>query len=104
MPACWVLMITMFAGWQKLFSDVPAIGFLAHADVFVSAIARGEILAPATTMAQMQAVVFNDRINAFMTVFFMVVVVTMVVFAIRSVRQARNTPPAVEADLAQGYA
>lgn len=103
-PACWVLMITMFAGWQKLFSDIPAIGFLAHAEVFASAIARGEVLAPATTMAQMQAVVFNDRINAFMTVFFMIVVVTMVIFAIKSVRQAMKTPPSVEADLVQGYA
>lgn len=103
-PAAWVLLITLIAGWQKLFSDIPAIGFLAHAEVFSSAIARGEILSPATTMVQMQAMVFNDRIDAFMTGFFMVVVVTMLFFAIKAVRQSLNNPSSDETNLARGYA
>lgn len=103
-PAAWVLLITLVAGWQKLFSDIPAIGFLAHAEVFASAIARGDILAPATTMAQMEAVLFNDRINAFMTAFFMVIVVTMVVFAIKAIRQSLNNPDSADMILAREYA
>ncbi len=103
-PAAWVLLITLIAGWQKLFSDIPAIGFLAHAEVFSGAIARGEILAPATTMTQMQAVVFNDRIDAFMTGFFMVVVVTMLFFAINAIRRALNDPSSNGGTLARGYA
>ncbi|MEX2335249.1 MAG: carbon starvation CstA 5TM domain-containing protein, partial [Pseudohongiella sp.] len=103
-PAAWVLLITLIAGWQKLFSEIPAIGFLAHAEVFASAIARGEILAPATTMAQMEAVLFNDRINAFMTAFFMVIVVTMVFFAFRAIRQALNNPSSDDMIAAREYA
>ncbi|HBN14796.1 MAG TPA: carbon starvation protein A, partial [Pseudohongiella sp.] len=103
-PAAWVLLITLIAGWQKLFSEIPAIGFLSHADVFSAAIARGEILAPATTMVQMQSVLFNDRINAFMTAFFMVIVVAMVFFAIKTIRQSLNNPDAAKLVPAQEYA
>tara|TARA_R100000306_G_scaffold25596_3_gene29489 strand:+ start:9524 stop:11563 length:2040 start_codon:yes stop_codon:yes gene_type:complete len=103
-PAAWVLLITLIAGWQKLFSDIPAIGFLSHADVFSAAIARGEILAPATSMVQMQAVLFNDRINAFMTAFFMVIVVAMVFFAIKTIRQTLNNSDPAGLVPAQEYA
>ena len=30
-PAAWLAICTLTAGWQKMFSDNPAIGFLAHA-------------------------------------------------------------------------
>lgn len=103
-PALWVLLITMFAGWQKLFSDIPAIGFLSHARVFADAIARGEIVAPATTMAQMEAVLFNDRINAFMTAFFMMVVLVMAVLAVKAIRQALKGPLVSEEKLLEEYA
>lgn len=102
-PAVWVLLITMFAGWQKLFSEIPAIGFLAHARVFTDAIERGDVLAPATTMAQMNAVVFNDRIDAFMTGFFMVVVVVMAVLAVVAIRKALNGPQLSEEKLLEEY-
>ena len=103
-PALWVLLITMFAGWQKLFSDIPAIGFLSHAGVFSDAIARGEIVAPATTMAQMEAVLFNDRINAVMTAFFMMVVIVMAVLAIRAIRKSLQGPQVSEEKLLEEYA
>ena len=103
-PALWVLLITMFAGWQKLFSDIPAIGFLSHAGVFSDAIARGEIVAPATTMAQMEAVLFNDRINAVMTAFFMIVVIVMAVLAVRAIRKSLHGPQVSEEKLLEEYA
>lgn len=103
-PAAWVLLITLIAGWQKLFSDIPAIGFLAHADVFAAAVARGEVLAPATTMMQMQAIVFNDRINAFMTAFFMAVVIAMLFFAVTAVRKTLRNPPEKDTPLVEEYA
>ncbi|MDP3515880.1 MAG: carbon starvation CstA family protein [Pseudohongiella sp.] len=102
-PALWVLFITMVAGWQKLFSDIPAIGFLSHARVFSDAIARGEIVAPATTMAQMEAVLFNDRINAFMTAFFMMVVIVMAVLAVKAIRKALAGPQLSEEKLLEEY-
>ncbi|MDP1757685.1 MAG: carbon starvation protein A, partial [Pseudohongiella sp.] len=86
-----------------LFSEIPAIGFLAHARVFTDAIERGDVLAPATTMAQMNAVVFNDRIDAFMTGFFMVVVVVMAVLAVVAIRKALNGPQLSEEKLLEEY-
>ncbi len=102
-PAMWVLLITMTAGWQKLFSEIPAIGFLSHARVFADAIARGEIVAPATTLTQMESVLLNDRINAFMTAFFMMVVIVMVVLAIKAIRKALKSPQVSEEVLLGEY-
>jgi len=42
-------------------------------------------------MQQMQSIVFNDYIDAAMGGFFMVVVVAMLLFAIRSILHARRT-------------
>ena len=47
LPAAWVLICTLTAGWQKLFHENPAIGFLAHAERFGNAVAAGQVLAPA---------------------------------------------------------
>ncbi len=91
-PASWVLLITLSAGWQKLFSDNPKIGFLAHAKQFSEAVTRGEVLAPAKDLAQMQSVILNDRIDAVMAAFFMLVVVAMLGFAIAAIRKALNDP------------
>lgn len=98
LPALWVLLITLVAGWQKLFSENPKIGFLSHADKFSEAIKKGEVLAPAKDMAQMHSVVFNDRIDAFMAAFFMLVVVAMLGFAVRAILQALNNPLASDAE------
>ena len=89
-PALWVLIITLTAGWQKLFSDDPKIGFLSHAAKFQQAIDAGTVLAPAQSMKQMHAIVFNDYVNTAMGAFFMLVVVAMVIFAIRSIAHARG--------------
>ncbi|HEY6130561.1 MAG TPA: carbon starvation CstA family protein [Halioglobus sp.] len=88
LPAAWILVVTLNAGWQKIFSSDVKIGFLSHARKFADAIARNEILAPTSTMAQMQQVVFNDYIDAVMAGLFVAVVVTILVFALRAVWQA----------------
>jgi len=89
-PALWVLLITLTAGWQKLFSADPKIGFFAHATKFQQAIDTSTVLAPAKSMEQMQSIVLNDYIDAAMGGFFMFVVVAMLLFAIRSILQARS--------------
>jgi carbon starvation protein len=91
-PAAWVLLITLMAGWQKLFSDNPKIGFLAHAQKYADAFARGEVLAPAKDLAQMQSVILNDRIDAVMAAFFILVVLAMLGFATVAIRRALNKP------------
>ncbi|MEK6789038.1 MAG: carbon starvation CstA family protein [Pseudomonadota bacterium] len=88
MPASWILVVTLTAGWQKLFHVDPRIGFLAHADKFSAAFAEGEVLAPAKSLAQMQQVIFNDHINATLCVLFMSVVLVMLFCSLRAMRAA----------------
>jgi carbon starvation protein len=89
-PTLWLLACTLTAGWQKVFSDNPKVGFLAHARVFSDAIEQGKVLAPAKSMAQMQQIVMNDRIDAALALLFMFVVVSVLFFGVRSCLRALN--------------
>jgi carbon starvation protein len=98
-PAIWVMVCTLTAAWQKIFDANPRIGFLAHADKYQQAIAQGQVLAPAKSLAQMQQVVFNDYVNASLAALFMLVLLSMLAFGTRTVIQARarREPSAREA-------
>ncbi|QZA80419.1 carbon starvation CstA family protein [Deefgea piscis] len=88
LPTLWILVITMTAGWHKLFNASPKIGFLAHADKFKGALAQGELLAPAKTAVQMQQIIVNDYVNASLCAIFMAIVITMLLAALRVIHQA----------------
>ena len=81
-PTVWLLICTLNAGWQKIFSADPKIGFLSHADRFSAAIAEGKVLGPAKNMADMHKIVFNDRIDAALAVMFVGLVVAIAAFGI----------------------
>jgi carbon starvation protein len=98
-PTAWLLICTITAGTLKIFSGDPKVGFLAHADIFSGAIARGEVLAPAKSMAQMHSIVFNDRIDAGLCAFFMFVVVSILFFTIRTSLAARRDPQATAREI-----
>ncbi|OQS43715.1 carbon starvation CstA family protein [Chromobacterium haemolyticum] len=88
LPTLWLLVVTLTAGWQKLFHASPKISFLAHADKFSAAAAKGELLAPAKNMAQMHQIIFNDYVDATLTALFMAVVIAMLVFALNVMRKS----------------
>jgi carbon starvation protein len=98
-PTAWLLVCTLTAGYQKLFHENPRIGFLAHANKFKTAAANGELLAPAKSAAQMQQIIMNDYIDASLAAIFMAVVLSILVFGIRSCLQAlrEDKPTTVEA-------
>ncbi|MGB5887920.1 MAG: carbon starvation CstA family protein [Acinetobacter venetianus] len=105
-PTIFLFITSMTAGWQKIFHGNPKIGFLAQADRFSNAIARGEVLAPAKTVAEMQTIVMSNQINAALCAFFMIVAVVMVIASIGIVRRALasstptvNEAPAVYSDV-----
>lgn len=83
-PTIWLLLCTLVAGWQKIFDANPKIGFLAHAAKYQAALAEGKVLAPAKSLEQMQQVVFNDYLDAGLAAFFMVVVISVLVFGTRT--------------------
>ncbi len=88
LPAAWLLLTTLAAGWMKLFDADPKLGFLANARRFADAAARGEVLAPAHSLAEMRAVVFNNRLDAALCALFMAIVVLMLLFGIRAAWRA----------------
>ncbi|OZI72054.1 pyruvate/proton symporter CstA [Bordetella genomosp. 12] len=98
LPTLWLLACTLTAGWQKIFDADPKVSFLAHAARYNAAIAEGKVLAPAKSLQEMGRVVMNDYINASLCGIFMFVVISVVVFGIRSVMRARanNQPTAQE--------
>ncbi len=87
-PAAWLLTCTLTAGWQKAFHADPSIGFVAHAQKFSVAAARGEVLAPAASLSDMQRVVFNDYLDASLAILFMLVVMTVLAYGIRAAIKA----------------
>ncbi|MED3624784.1 carbon starvation protein A [Bacillus thermocopriae] len=82
-PTTWLLIVTMSAGWQKLFHEDPKIGFLSHAKIFKEAYDNGKILAPAKTAAEMKQVLINDYVDAALCAIFMLVVVVVLFSALR---------------------
>ena len=90
LPCAWLLICTLSAGWLKLFSADPKVGFLAHARLFGEAADSGRVLAPAKSMAEMQAIVFNDRVDAILVGVFLIVVLALLAFTIRTCLAARR--------------
>lgn len=82
-PTTWILIVTMTAGWQKLFHENPKIGFLSHAELFKGALDKGEVLAPAANASQMKQVLINDYVDAALCAIFMIVVIAVLIAAVR---------------------
>lgn len=80
-PLTWLVSVTMTAGVEKIFSKAPNVGFLAHA-----AVLQTEMTAPGTTVAraaELARLIWNDRADALMTVFFIAVVLIILFDSIR---------------------
>jgi carbon starvation protein CstA len=88
LPATWLLICTVTAGFIKLFDPNPAVGFLALAKKYSAAVDAGQILAPAKSMDQMQHVIFNAYTNAALTTLFLFVVLSILFYAVKVGRQA----------------
>ena len=90
-PTIFLLVCTLYAGWIKVFSDNPKFGFLAIANKFATAMDSGKLLAPAKSMEEMGRLIFNNRLDAGLTLFFMFVIVSVVGFGLRSALQASRS-------------
>jgi carbon starvation protein CstA len=97
-PTAWLLVTTLTAGWQKIFSADPKVGFLALAERFSTAAAKGTVLAPAKSIEEMQRVAFNNYLDAVICGVFVVLVIAMCIYAVKiclmALKQAK--PTAVE--------
>jgi len=77
-PLTWVLMVTLTAGWQKVFAGDPRLGFLAHAAITAEQVASG-----ALDPSRGARLVFNDRLDAVVALTFMVVTLLVVTASAR---------------------
>ncbi|AOP43768.1 pyruvate/proton symporter CstA [Edwardsiella piscicida] len=91
LPTAWLLICTMSAGWEKTFSADPRVGFLAIANKFQAMIDSGAIPAQ-YTQSQLAQLVFNNRLDAGLTLFFMVVVVVLGLFSLKTALSALRNP------------
>jgi carbon starvation protein len=65
-PTAWLVTITMTASWHKIFDPSPRMGFLAAANAMAAQLAAGKI--PAAKIAETQRLIFNQRLDAVVTV------------------------------------
>jgi carbon starvation protein len=98
LPTAWLVICTLTAGWQKVFSSDVKLSFVAHAHKYGAALDAGQVLAPAKTIDDMHRIVTNDYVDATLALTFMVLVVTVIAFGLRAAFAARrsNTPTAHE--------
>ncbi|WP_312135851.1 carbon starvation CstA family protein [Brevundimonas sp.] len=97
-PAFWLLVCTLTAGFQKLFHPDIRVGFLSHAARYKGSMEAGELMAPAKSVADMQHIIFNDYVNAALTAGFLFVVIVILFYSIGACRKAlkNSQPTAVE--------
>ena len=91
-PATWLVACTVTAGLEKVFSPDPKVGFVSHALQYGEALAAGQLVAPAKTIAEMTRIVVNDYIDATLSAVFVLVVVATVIYGLISIRKALASP------------
>ncbi|WNG34959.1 carbon starvation protein A [Archangium violaceum] len=90
-PTVWLVICTLTAGWQKVFSSDVRVSFVAHARAFAAAAEQGKVLAPAKSLEEMQRVITNDYVDATLTALFMLLVVATLAFGVRAALAARRS-------------
>ena len=88
-PAIWLLICTTYAGLIKIFDSNPAVGFVAQAKKYQASIADGQLLGAAKSMSQMHQVVVNSYVNTGLTVLFLFVVFSVLLYAVKAILKAR---------------
>ncbi|MFC4468388.1 carbon starvation CstA family protein [Streptomyces xiangluensis] len=95
-PLAWVVAVTFTAGWQKIFSDDPRIGFFAQRDRYADGIDAGEVIAPAKNLDDMHTVVTNSTVDGVLIALFLllvaVVIVNAAVVCVRAIRSPASLP------------
>ncbi len=83
LPLAWDAAVTLTASYQKIFSADPKIGFFAQRNAFQDALNNGEVLAPATSAAEMQKVITNSTVDGILSILFAALIIIIIADAAR---------------------
>ena len=78
----WDLITTMTASWEKVFSGNAKIGYFEQRSLYQTALDKGDLLAPAKNVDQMQQIITNSTMNGFLQAIFALLTLVVVVSAI----------------------
>jgi carbon starvation protein len=91
LPLAWLAVITSTAAWEKLTSADPRVGFFAAANDLAAKLAAGGL--PVEKAAVAPQLIFNQRLDAWLTMFFLAVVWFVILDMARvSIRYLRGLP------------
>src|SRR5689334_1281894 len=82
-PLAWLVIVTMSAGWEKIFSPDPKLGFISHATLLRAAAAAGSLPAGVKSAGDALRMAFNDYLDAAVAAFFMISVVVILADSVR---------------------
>jgi carbon starvation protein len=80
-PLTWLVLVTSTAAWEKIFSSDIRVGFFAAANDMAARLAAGAL--PPEKAAVAPQLIFNQHLDAWLTVFFVVVLWTIVLDMLR---------------------
>jgi carbon starvation protein len=80
-PLAWLVSATFTASWQKIFSPLPRIGFLAQANQLQAKLDAG--LVAASKLGEAQTLIFNARLDAVVCGIFLAMSVLVLLDSIR---------------------
>ena len=98
-PLSWLIVVTMTAGFTKIFSPLPKLGFLSHARVLSDAQAAGTLPAGVKSAQDLAQMISNDYVNAAVAGFFLIAVIVILADSMRAwwnVVQGRSTMRSTE--------
>ncbi len=80
-PLAWLVLVTTSAAWEKIFSTDKRVGFFAAANDMAAKLASGTL--PADKAAVAPQLIFNQHLDAWLTVFFVTVLWVIVLDMLR---------------------
>jgi carbon starvation protein len=79
LPLAWLALVTLTAGYQKIFSADPKLGFLSHVHSLQAILATGALPAGVQTLVDARRLILNDYIDAAVAAFFLLSVIVIIV-------------------------
>jgi carbon starvation protein len=83
LPLVWLTSVTMTAGFEKMFSSDPKLGFLSHRASILQAVSSGKLPTGVQSVADAHRIMRNDWIDAAVAAFFLISVVVILIASVR---------------------